>query len=196
MARKRVRPKDKLISLYQRFGVVYVDRVSGFPVRGLKLNPFYVDGMRISTSLEGLKLVTEMMARKIRRIKFDVIAAHSISGIPYASILAERLKKRLMIDRGIPTKYGFHRRVEGEVRKGDKVVIVDDIAKRGQTLIDIGEQVRGLGATVAMSLVVVDATTVRERRGLNRRKLKFESLITLEELGVDPNIGFDTSNQA
>ncbi len=101
-----------------------------------------------------------------------------------------------MIDRGIPTKYGFHRRVEGEVRKGDKVVIVDDIAKRGQTLIDIGEQVRGLGGTVAMSLVVVDATTVREKRGLKRRKLKFESLITLEELGVDPNIGFDTSNQA
>ncbi len=64
MARKRVRPKDALISLYQRFGVVYVDRVSGFPVRGMKLNPFYVDGMRISTSPEGLKLITEMMPEK------------------------------------------------------------------------------------------------------------------------------------
>ena len=196
MAETSTGSKEALLSLYSRLGVVHVNREVGFVRRGPTLSPFYVDGMRISTSVEGLRLITQAMLQRLDGIEFDVVASPSISGIPYASVLAEKLKKRLVIDRGIPSKYGFHRRIEGELRKGDKIVIVDDIAKRGQTLIEVGEQVRALGAEVLKPIVAVDATGARERARLEESKLGFEGLVTLQELGVDPGLQFDTTKQA
>ncbi len=196
MAKQSAESKEALLSLYSRLGVVHVNRDRGIVVRGARLSPFYVDGMRISTSVEGLRLVTQTMLGRLDGIEFDVVAAPSISGIPYASVLAEKLEKRLIIDRGIPSKYGFHRRIEGELKKGDRVVVVDDIAKRGQTLLEVGEQVRALGAEVLKSIVAVDATGAREKARLDESKLGFEGLVTLEELGVDPDLQFDTTKQA
>ncbi len=46
------------------------------------------------------------------------------------------------------------------------------------------------------SIVAVDATGARERARLEESKLGFEGLITLEELGVDPDLQFDTTKQA
>jgi orotate phosphoribosyltransferase len=126
-------------------GVVHVNPDRGFIVRGLRLSAFYIDGMRISTSPDGLRLVTEGMLGRLTGINFDVVAAPSVSGVPYGSVIAERLQKRLAIDRGIPSKYGFHQRIEGEIRVDDRVVIVDDIAKRGETILEIGEQVTSRG---------------------------------------------------
>jgi len=84
--------------------------------------------------------------------EFDVVAAPSISGVPYANVLSHKFGKRLVIDRGIPSKYGMRLRIEGDLRKGDRAIIVDDIAKRGQTLLEIAEEITALGAIIARAL--------------------------------------------
>jgi len=188
--------RDALISLYHQLRAVHINPEQPFMVRGFNLRPFYVDGMCISTSVEGLELVTELMLGHLDGVDFDVVAAPSISGIPYASVLANKLKRRLVIDRGLPSKYGLKRRIEGEIRKGDKVVIVDDIAKRGQTLVEVSEQVRERGGEIVKAIVVVDATSAHEKKRLLEDRLDFEGVITLEELGVNPNMQLDVKSQA
>lgn len=181
--------------LYKTMGVVHINRQNGFVVRGMRLSPFYVDGMRISTSVDGMRMVTEMMAEKLEPETFDVVSAPSISGIPYASVLASRFEKRLVIDRGLSAKHGMRRRIEGDVRSGDRVVVVDDIAKRGQTLLEISAELRQLGAVIVMALVTVNATGSAERALLQRENLRLESLISLHDIGVDLDLQMDQSNQ-
>jgi orotate phosphoribosyltransferase len=140
-------------------------------------------------------MVSDLMFQKLSSETFDVVAAPSISGIPYASILANRFEKRLVIDRGLPSKHGMRRRIEGEVRAGDKIVIVDDISKRGHTLLDMSEELVKLGAEVVLALVTVDATSIQEKALLDGAKIKFASLIDLGQLNVSPNIKLDESTQ-
>jgi orotate phosphoribosyltransferase len=186
---------DDLINVYTRMGVVHVNRQTGFVVRGMRISPFYVDGMRIATSVDGLRIVTELMSQRLEAATFDAIGAPSISGIPYASVLASRFEKRLIIDRGLPSKHGLHRRIEGEVRAGDRVVIVDDIAKRGQTLLEMCAEFRAMGAVTVKALVTVDATSVQEKALLEGAHIKLESLLTLDSIGVNRDLQMDQATQ-
>jgi orotate phosphoribosyltransferase len=184
-----------LADFYKSRGVIHINRQNGFVVRGMRVSPVYIDGMSIATSVDGLRMVSDLMFQKLSSETFDVVAAPSISGIPYASILANRFEKRLVIDRGLPSKHGMRRRIEGEVRAGDKIVIVDDISKRGHTLLDMSEELVKLGAEVVLALVTVDATSIQEKALLNGAKIKFASLIDLGQLNVSPNIKLDESTQ-
>jgi orotate phosphoribosyltransferase len=188
--------REELLQLYHRLGAVHVEPTRGFVVRGHRLSPFYVDSMRVGTSAEGLQLVTDLMLERLEPAEFHVVAAPSISGIPYASVLSRTLGKRLVIDRGTPSQYGFNRRLEGELRKGDRVVILDDIAKRGQTLIEVGEQVAERGGRVVGALVVVDAMREAERQRLRDSGIEVQSLISLTDLGPDPEMTMASSEQA
>jgi orotate phosphoribosyltransferase len=184
-----------IASLYQRLGVIHINRQAGFVVRGMKLSPFYVDGMRISTTPEGLRLVIDQFSERLEKLNFDVIAAPSLSGVPYASVISHKYNKRLLIDRGMPSKHGMKRRLEGELRAGDQVVIVDDIAKRGQTLLDVGAEVMSMGASILCAMVVVDGTTSRERGMLEAASIQLVALTTLADLGVSPDLNLDNSVQ-
>jgi orotate phosphoribosyltransferase len=100
-----------------------------------------------------------------------------------------------VIDRGLSAKHGMRRRIEGDVRSGDRVVVVDDIAKRGQTLLEISAELRELGAVIVMALVTVNATGAAERALLQKENLTLESLISLHDIGVDLDLQMDQSNQ-
>ena len=77
-----------LADFYKSRGVIYINRQNGFVVRGMRVSPVYIDGMSIATSVDGLRMVSDLMFQKLSSETFDVVAAPSISGIPYASILA------------------------------------------------------------------------------------------------------------
>jgi orotate phosphoribosyltransferase len=190
--RSKISPRQRntLIKLFQDCGAIHINRKHGIIVRGFALKPYYVEGMRISTSPEGLILVTKLMSDILRGIRFDVIAAPSISGIPYASILAAKFGKRLAIDRGTHSPYGMQRRLEGTIKKNDRIVAIDDIAKRGQTLIDVRDQVQPHGGRIIQALVVVDGTTDRERSRLHALRIPLQGLVTLDDLGLDPMLTF------
>jgi orotate phosphoribosyltransferase len=98
--------------------VIHINRQNGFVVRGMRVSPVYIDGMSIATSVDGLRMVSDLMFQKLSSETFDVVAAPSISGIPYASILANRFEKRLVIDRGLPSKHGMRRRIADRRARG------------------------------------------------------------------------------
>lgn len=187
--------KQELIDLYKSSGAVNVNRSSGYVVRGMRISPFYIDGMRISTSSNGLKLACSLFLEQAHGLSIDAVAAPSISGVPYASVLSHALGVRLIIDRGTASKHGMKKRVEGVVQKGDRVLVVDDIAKRGQTLLEIGAELDALGASIVKALVVVDATTALEQKRIADANIVFEGLIRIEDIGVHPEMTLDLSTQ-
>lgn len=74
-----------LAEFYRSAGAVHVNRHNGIVVCGMRLSPFYFQGMQLSTSVDGLRMVTDLMSDRLQNVEFDVVAAPSISGIPYAA---------------------------------------------------------------------------------------------------------------
>lgn len=80
--------------------------------------------------------------------------------------------------------HGMRKAIEGaELGEGDRVIITDDVANSGDSLIEAIEKVRATGATVIAVVPMVDRTGVTGER-VNALGLPYLPLITHEDLGL------------
>ena len=61
----------------------------------------------------------------------DVIAGTATAGIPHATLVAEQLQKPLIYVRSKPKDHGQGRQIEGVLKAGQKVVVIDDLLSTG-----------------------------------------------------------------
>lgn len=63
----------------------------------------------------------------------DVIVGVATAGIPWASFIADRLKKPLAYVRNKPKEHGRGKQIEGAEVKGKKVVVIEDLITTGKS---------------------------------------------------------------
>ena len=63
----------------------------------------------------------------------DVIVGVATAGIPWASFIAERMKKPLAYVRNKPKEHGRGKQIEGAEVKGKKVVVIEDLITTGKS---------------------------------------------------------------
>ncbi|MFN3384118.1 MAG: orotate phosphoribosyltransferase [Archaeoglobaceae archaeon] len=144
-----------------------------FTLSSGKKSNVYVD-IKIAVAYpEILEKIAEEMAEKMKRYDFDKIACIELGGVPIAVAVSLKTKKPLVIFRKEKKTYGLGGDVIGELKKGDRVVIVEDVVTTGKSAISVAERVKERGGEVVAIVAVVD----REESDL-----KFESLIKLSEL--------------
>lgn len=85
---------------------------------------------------------------------FDVIAGGETAGIPYAAILAERLNKPMIYVRKENKKYGMERRIEGKLKKGQRVILIEDQSTDGKSKMSFIEAIRQQGANCSDCFVI------------------------------------------
>ncbi|MGP3667005.1 MAG: orotate phosphoribosyltransferase [Candidatus Bathyarchaeota archaeon] len=107
-------------------------------------------------------------AREIGLEKFDVVAGIPTSGLVYASTLAYKLRKPLIYVRKEEKSWGRERKLEGILKRGDNVLLVDDLVTTGKSLTEAAESIEGEGGKVNYALVLVD----REEGGLEKLRHK------------------------
>ena len=80
-----------------------------------------------------------------------------------------------------PKGYGMNQLIEGELKQGQKVVLVDDMATNAFSKLNFIQGIRQAGGIVNDVVIVLD----REQGGadaLGKENVKLHSLITLKEL--------------
>ena len=63
----------------------------------------------------------------------EVIAGVSTAGIPWASLVADSLKMKLVYVRPEPKAHGLKNQIEGEILKGESVVVIEDLISTGKS---------------------------------------------------------------
>jgi orotate phosphoribosyltransferase len=81
--------------------------------------------------------------------------------------------------------YGMNKLVEGPVRKGTRVVIVEDVVTSGSSALKAVEQIEEFGCKVVMVAGLVDRLQGGSE-AFAARKLPFRALLTIRDLGVEP----------
>ncbi|MEM1389060.1 MAG: orotate phosphoribosyltransferase [Pseudomonadota bacterium] len=77
---------------------------------------------------------------------FDNIAGGETAGIPFAALVAERLALPMSYVRKKPKGYGRNARIEGEMREGQRVLLVEDLTTDGGSKVSFVEAIRDTGA--------------------------------------------------
>jgi adenine phosphoribosyltransferase len=124
---------------------------------------------------EVLDEVLSELARIGDWTRCDKIVTAESMGFPLAAGLSMRVRKPYVFIRkrryGLPgevslkqtTGYSKADMFINGIRRGDRVVFVDDVISTGGTLLAIGKALRGLGAEIADVLIVFEKTREKAR---------------------------------
>lgn len=86
--------------------------------------------------------------------QFDAVAGGETAGIPFAAWIAERLGLPMLYIRKQPKGFGRNARIEGELREGVRVLLVEDLTTDGGSKVKFVEAIREAGGNCAHTVVV------------------------------------------
>ncbi|WP_349410443.1 orotate phosphoribosyltransferase [Pseudalkalibacillus sp. SCS-8] len=91
--------------------------------------PIYCDNRLIISYPEIRSEIADFFVDIIQRHypEVDVIAGTATAGIPHAALVAERLNLPMVYVRSKPKAHGTGSQIEGKLKSGDKVVIIEDL---------------------------------------------------------------------
>lgn len=148
----------------------------------------YVDARLTTMSPEGLAVIGPLALQAIRERSWPVDAVGGLTlgadPIAYATALASVTSPplvRAFTVRKEAKQHGTGRLIEGPLREGDRVVVLEDVITTGASALRAVEAVQRAGATVSGILALVD----REEGGrgiLEAQGFEVSCLATLSEL--------------
>jgi orotate phosphoribosyltransferase len=106
----------------------------------------------------------------------DVIVGVATAGIPWASFIADRMKKPLAYVRNKPKDHGAGKQIEGAEVKGKKVVVIEDLITTGKSSLIAVEvlQKEGVADMEVKSIFTYGFDTAKEN--YDKFNCKFSSL--------------------
>jgi len=118
-----------------------------------KKSNYFVNIKRASTSPRVLKEIGKAMAPYVGEAK---IAGMALGAVPLAVAVALETDQPFVMVRKEPKDHGTKELIEGEVKPGDKFVVVEDVATTGGSTLRVVNALRAKGANVLRAIVVVD----------------------------------------
>ena len=158
---------------------------------GIK-SPVYCDNRLTLTAPEVRTLIENSIADVIREEypEADVIMGTATAGIAHAAIAAHILGLPMGYVRSGEKDHGRGNQIEGQLNKGDKVVIVEDLISTGGSVIDAATALRNAGAEV---LGIVSIFTYGMQKGLDRLAQENLKNISLTNFDVISEVAVDES---
>jgi orotate phosphoribosyltransferase len=159
-----------------------------FTLASGKESDFYIDARLTTMSPEGLALIGPLALATLRKTGWDVdaiggltLGADPISyAISYASAASVHPLRAFTVRKEAKT-HGTGKLLEGPVREGDRVAIIEDVITTGGSALRAIEAVRNAKASVAGVLALVD----REeggRQAIEKVGVSVVSLVTASEI--------------
>jgi len=147
------------------------------------ISPIYTDNRILMSFPAERKAIVNCLIKAMEEkcIRPDVIAGTESAGIPWASWLADRLDKPMIYVRKAQKQYGKENLIEGILKKGQKVLIVEDLISTGGSSVSVVNAVRNAGGNVEACLAIFTY-------GMKKSAEKFAEagcrLITLSNFGA------------
>lgn len=144
-------PDDKLIAeltakMFLDIKAVHFNPKEPFTLASGLSSPTYIDCRKLISYPQIRSTVMDFMACKILRNAgfdaFDNIAGGETAGIPFAALIAERLGLPMTYVRKKPKGYGKDAQIEGQLDKGQRVLLVEDLTTDGGSKLKFVEAIR------------------------------------------------------
>jgi orotate phosphoribosyltransferase len=165
-----------------------------FTLKSGAKSPYYLDCRLLNLDPAGLFTVVEALYWNLESMEFDCIGGPSIGADPivggliylYGSHAVQREQKiKGFMVRSQSKDHGKSDKLVGDVRKGDKCIIVEDVITTGCSSFESILEVEKAGATVIQVISIVDRLQGGGKL-FEERKIPYKSLLTIKDLGIDP----------
>jgi orotate phosphoribosyltransferase len=184
---KRVWEEEKLF-LMKQVGILLIKnsaiKFGDYTLASGKKSPYYIDLRQTISSPITMDWIanafTRIILNEIGRDRIDKILGVPTAGVPFATVVSQKLSLPLIYYRQARKEHGVRKKVEGTLERNDRVLIVDDLITTGESVIEAAEVVRDQGGVVNELVVLLD----REQGGQQR----------LRSSRIEPHVLFKISD--
>ncbi|HOA10118.1 MAG TPA: orotate phosphoribosyltransferase [Tenuifilaceae bacterium] len=164
---------------------------------GLK-SPIYCDN-RITLSYPDVRnRICNAFVELVRRLYPDVelVAGVATGAIAHGMLVADRLNLPFVYVRSSPKSHGLANRIEGEYRREQKVVVIEDLISTGQSSIAAVEALKEAGCNVLGLLAIFSYQLEQADENFTSAGVEFTTLTNYSELiGVAVSTGVVNASQ-
>lgn len=149
---------------------------------------YYFDGRLVSLNPEGAYLLGKVFLDEIKQADIAAVGGPAMAAIPIVTAVAlmskvEGFPMQAFFVRAEAKGHGTGQQIEGGLKPGSRVVIVDDVCSSGGSLFTAIQAVETMGCKVVKVMAVLD----RQQGGsteLRRRGYEFVSLLEPDQDGT------------
>jgi orotate phosphoribosyltransferase len=115
-------------------------------------SPVYIDCRKLISFPRARRAAINMLTQQIYDNAghecFDAVAGGETAGISYAAWLSDAMDLPMLYVRKQPKGFGRMAQIEGDLREGQRVLLVEDLASQGTSKVKFVEALRAAGAVV------------------------------------------------
>jgi len=100
--------------------------------------------------------MTRIIINEIGTDKIDKILGVPTAGVPFATVVSQKLGIPLIYYRQARKEHGVRKKVEGILDRNDRVLVIDDLITTGESVIETAEVIRDQGGVVNELVVLLD----------------------------------------
>ncbi len=151
------------------------------------MSPVYIDCRKLLSFPRVRSTVMDFAASTLLRDagfeQFDCIAGGETAGIPFAALLADRLGLPMIYVRKKPKGHGRNAQIEGDMKEGARVLIIEDLTTAGGSMFTFIDAIRAAGGIVdhGMALFFYGIFQEAHQRFANG-KVQFHHIATWREV--------------
>jgi orotate phosphoribosyltransferase len=166
-----------------------------------RVSPVYIDCRKLISFPRARRKLMDMGAALIERQagyeSIDAIAGGETAGIPFAAWLAERLGLPMLYVRKKAKGFGRNAQIEGEMKEGARVLLVEDLASEGTSKLNFVRAIRTAGGEIGHTFVIFHYGIFPQSvESLAAEKVQLHALATWwDVLGVAESLGYFTPAQ-
>lgn len=151
------------------------------------MSRFYFNCKRVTLDPEGMVLIGHLIFERIKDLNIHGIGGLTLGADPIANAVAYTSwihghPIQAFVVRKAQKEHGIPARIEGNLREGDRVVVVDDVITTG------GSTIQAIRACKAAGLHVVRAVVLVDRQEMNGRENILQEVDTVDALVLRDDI--------
>jgi len=169
--------KKILINLLKANDVI---KFGKFTLSSGRKSDYYVDMKKAITDPQILLQVAKIISNLIKDDEIDRIAGPALGAVPIATAVALQSGIPMLMIRKAQKDYGTSKLIEGDLKQGDNVIVVEDVTTTGKSLLKTVRAVKDNGGKIKRTFVIVD----REEgavEGLENEGLQLEPIVSISD---------------
>lgn len=178
--------KERLKQLILKFAFQFSETPSFKLVHG-GVSQFYFNCKRVTLDPEGQYLIGNLAFNAVKDLQVKAIGGLTLGADPIANAVAytswlERNPVQSFVVRKKQKDHGIVSLIEGKVKAGDRVVVVDDVITTGGSTLQAISACRDAGLDVVKVLVLVDRQEMNGKESIQKEVPDVEALVTRDEV--------------
>jgi len=169
--------KNIILKLYEAEAV----KLGSFKLKSGLTSPIYFDLRVIVSYPELLSEVADAIGERADRLRFDSLCGVPYTALPIATALSLKRRLPMVMRRKEVKDYGTKKEVEGVFQKGERCLVIEDLATSGSSILETAEALLRQGLEVSDAVVLID----RGQGGaenLAERGIALHAVTTMDEI--------------